>query len=192
MKFIKLYEAFIRKRHCIFLLFLGIVSYGCNENGNNKNLLYGIIFRNIKTIPEMKDYKDLGGGVIGETNNSGNYNYCIQHLKGDKNDVIIFEQILFLTDKQKPDYKILDTINVNNINDSLEVEWGICQQDTILHSEIIALVYTDYEKPFFDRVIKAWKVDFKQEKIIPIDNAKGIDCINEGDPGCPDEDPDKE
>ncbi len=125
--------------------------------------------------------------VIGSEDDSGNHNYAVTHIRKGKNDVLIFERIIRRKDSPKLDYKILDTISINTLNDSLEILYGVCRQDTVEKSEIIAIVYIDIEKTFFNRVIKAWKADISREKIIRIENLKGIDCINEGDGGCLDE-----
>lgn len=168
----------------ILLFILYSISVGCDTSDNHENLLKGIIYRDISTITAFKGYEFIKGSVTGKEDSLRNYNYGLEHIRGKKNDVVIFCRILNRKDSPNPDYQILDTINVDIINDNVELNWGNCRLDTVVNSEIIALFYYDNEKLFYDRIIKAWKVDFKQERIIPISNTKGIDCINEGDP-CP-------
>jgi hypothetical protein len=146
------------------------------------NELEGIVFRDIAEIPELKDYEDQSGTILQESDSLGNYKYAIGQYGNDKNFLIIFEEIVKEPNNPKSKFKILDTLNIPKLNPNEIIAYATCRLNKKDDSEIIAIVksHSSDDVEFYDQIIKAWRADTKTRKIVPIEDLKGIDCINEG------------
>lgn len=145
--------------------------------GNKQNPLYGKVYRDTKTIPELKHLKDMGGCVI--TLNR----FSLSYVGDNENFIIIFDQFLQYNGKEAI-FRILDSINVGKLkdNETYVTCSGECRKDESddeCYGSIIAIVIDD-DKEFFDRIVKAWCANMKTGKIEPITNLKGIKCVNFG------------
>ena len=175
----------------VAFLITACLFFGCNTNpphhNRHRNPLHGMIYREASTLPGFKGYEDLGGSVIGDVDSAGNYGFGIEVLKNGTDHVVIFERIIPRKDTSVPFYELLDTLEVHGITDSMEVFYGLCRQDTVSNSAIVAVAYLDKE-PYFKRVVKAWRADYKTQSFVSIPDTKNIDCINLEDTfDCPDE-----
>ncbi len=144
------------------------------------NALSGTVYREITEVPQLKEYEKQASGLINNEAN-GNYKYAISKYSNDKNFVVIFQELVDETDKPNPKYKILDTLNIPQIAIEEQVAVCTCRLNKTPDSEIIAIVkaHGSDDVEYYDHVIKAWRADSKTQKIIPIEDVKGIDCINE-------------
>lgn len=171
-----------KKIYTITTLVLTIMLSGCNEFGNRQNPLYGKVYGNIAEIPELSNFTHMQGSLIDEGNTDNvEYRFGISSF-GTENDFIIcvFDELLKPHEKGKANYKILDTINVGQIKETEYLSFCDCRQDTILDSEIIAIVLAEHHKEYYDQVTKAWRANTKTGKIEVIKNLKGINCYNDG------------
>ncbi|WP_284653064.1 hypothetical protein [Flavobacterium terrisoli] len=145
------------------------------------NELKGIVFREISEIPQLKDYEDQAGTIISEKDSLGNYKYAIGQYGNDKNFLIILEELVKEAGNPKSKFKILDTLNIPKLNPDEFLTFATCRLNEVYDNEIIAIVKSigsdDVET--YDQIIKAWRADTKTQKIIPIEDVKGIDCVNE-------------
>lgn len=160
----------IQKIHILTTIFLTLILLACEDSGNKKNPLYGKVFRDLSEIPEFKNYTDLGGSICG-----------VSHFKDDKDNILcISNEILKPDENGKVKYKIIDTINVGKLKGREHFTYCNCRQDTTWDSEIIALVVAEDEKEFYDKIVKAWRIDQNTMTFSLIKNTKGINCVNEG------------
>lgn len=146
------------------------------------NELYGTVFREISEIPQLKDYEDQGGSLLGTSDSLRNSKYAIGQYGNDKNFLIIFEELIKEPNNPKSKFKILDTLNISKLNPDEILTYTTCRLNKIHDSKIIAIVksHSSDDVEFYDHILKAWRVDTKTQKIVPIEDVKGIDCINEG------------
>jgi hypothetical protein len=169
-------------------LLLGLMSISvlnCNhsprkEKQKEESLrpLIGIIYDSAQQVEQLKNFKDIAGGVIDVKNSHGDYEYCISRLVNENKNIVTFEKFIsYLDNSRHP--QIIDTININ-VKEGEYVSLCNCRQDTTLDSEIIALVAADFDQEYFKKIIKAWRADTKAQKLVPIKNTNGIKCYNEG------------
>lgn len=162
-------------------IILTMTLLGCNDIGNKSNPLYGKIFRDIEEIPELKDYKNTGGAVINANKyENGDYRFGIAQLRNNNNQIFILEEFIKSDIEGQVDYKILDTIQIQNIKDDEFVTYCNCRKDKNWDYEIIALVKAGEETEFYNKILTAWRADTKTGKISKINDTKNIDCLNEG------------
>lgn len=170
-----------RTTYIITIFIITITLFGCNEVGNKSNPLYGKVFRDIEEIPELKNYKDIGGAVINSNKyENGDYRFGIAQLRNKNNQICILEEFIKSDIEGQVKYKILDTIQIQNIKGDEFVTYCNCRKDKTWDYEIIALVNADEETEFYNKIITVWRADTKTGKIYKINNTKDIDCMNEG------------
>jgi hypothetical protein len=75
-------------------------------------------------------------------------------------------------------YKIVDVLEIKNVQKGWEPKTGLCRQHKIENAQIVALVKVIYTE-FLKQVKLAWRFnpDKRRFEKIPV---KGIDCIHEG------------
>src|SRR6266446_4215147 len=162
-------------------LLLIIILTGCERFGNRQNPLYGVIYRDTKEVAQFKNYKDIGGSVIGNIKDkSGDYEFGISYLTDSVRNILTFEKFVREPNNPQPKYLILDTINIDQLKENEYITFCDCRQDTISDPEIIAIVIADDNKEYYYKIVKAWRADTKTGRITIIKNTKGINCINEG------------
>lgn len=162
------------------IVLLGLA--GCDQLGNQENPLSGIVYNTIEEIPEFHGYESGGGAVImGEKKPNEESRFAIQLIYKYKHAVCIFEELIYYGNGEDLKYKILDTINLGYIGPqkSISFMYNTCLQNEVANGEILALVYLDGYKEFYEKIIRAWKADTKTGKIVPI-SINGIKCYNEG------------
>ncbi|MFN3755182.1 hypothetical protein [Flavobacterium sp.] len=145
--------------------------------------LYGTIYRNISEVPGLNDYEKQRGAVIDKNKDSnGDFKYGLSQYGNDKNYVIVLEELVREPNNPKSKYKILDTLNINKLNIDEFITFYNCRLNQETDSEIIAIVKSQGNDgiEYFNNIIKAWRADTKTQRIVPIKDLKGIDCINEG------------
>lgn len=144
------------------------------------NELYGTEFSEISEVPELSEYEFQARGLV-DNQATGKYKYWISKYANDKNYLVIFQELSEKTNKPNPKYKILDTLNIPQKNIEEHVAICTCRQNKIADNEIIALVtvQSSDDAEYSDHILKAWRVDTKTQKIVLIEDIKGIDCINE-------------
>ncbi len=165
-------------------LFLTVLFTSC------KNSLIGIIYRDPKEVAQFKNYRNMGGSVIENYKDTSlNYEFGIAHFSDSVKNILTFERIIIESDNPQPKYKILDTINIDNIKENQYITFCKCRQDSIIDPQIIALVIPEDDKEIYTKILRAWRADTKTGKIKLIRNTKRINCINEsyGLDGCGDE-----
>jgi hypothetical protein len=128
----------------------------CNDFGNRKNPLYGIIYRHEREVPQFKNFKDIVGSVIANFKDKvGNYEFGISHLTDSIRHILSFEQFIREPNNPQPKYQILDTINIDNINENEYITYCNCRQDTIFDPQIVALVIADEDEEYYDKIVRA-------------------------------------
>lgn len=157
--------------------------YSFNSPNVQRNPLYGKVFREINEIAELKSYTYTTGALI-ETDSraQGDYRFAAGYFTNVKNGICILEEVLpdEKAGKGKVKYKILDTINIEKLKSNEQLSLCNCKQGDKPNSEIIAISQVDESKEYFDKIVKAWRMDTKSQKIIPLKDTKGVTCLNEG------------
>ncbi|MEZ0454005.1 hypothetical protein ACR78Z_10000 [Sphingobacterium thalpophilum] len=165
----------------LLLAGLSICSWSSfNAIQQDKNPLYGKIFRDIDEIPSLRHYTEAFGTVLqtGKRAN-GDYRFAVGYYTSDKNGVCILEELMKDSGNEVR-YKILDTINIPKL--SANHNFGTCEYHPTGKSaaDVIAISVIDENKEYFDNIKQAWRIDTKTQKFIPIRDLSGIRCINEG------------
>jgi len=151
------------------------------EIGDKQNPLYGIIYWDNNEVLQLKDFKEVGGSVMMDfTDNLGNYKFGISEFINNTKHILTFEQFIREPNNPKSKFKILDTLNINLTDKDGYVSYCECRQDSTFDYEIIALVITDEDKEYYDKIIRAWRADTETGTINPIKNVSGINCVNPG------------
>ncbi|RKS02806.1 hypothetical protein [Flavobacterium sp. 102] len=145
--------------------------------------LFGTIYRNITEVASLKEYEHQAGSIIEKVKDAnGDYKYGLSQYGNDKNYILLFDELIREANNPKPKYKILDTLNISKLSIEENIAICTCRHNKIPDSEIIAIVKSQANDgiEFYTNIVKAWRADTKTQKIVPIEDLKGIDCINEG------------
>jgi len=140
--------------------------------GNKQNPLYGKTYKRTFTeISELKNWKDGGGMCVADCK------FAIAFASDEnKNAVFIFEEILHVDNIRG---KILDTLNIGEISDE-ESYCVDCYEESKGEQEdiIIAIVINQIgmDNPYYETIVKAWRLNMKMGKFEPIDNYNEIKC----------------
>ncbi len=150
---------------------------------DQKNPLYGKIFREINEVTGLGSYSDASGALIdaGKSAN-GDYRFSAGYYTSDKNGVCILNELLPDSEKGNGQvkYKILDTVNIRKLKSTEQLSLCNCRVGNKADSEIVAISVVEEDKEYFDKIVKAWRLNTKTGKISPIQNTKTINCANEG------------
>ena len=140
---------------------------------NKKNPLYGRIF-DFGYDEELTEIPELNGFITRQFNCIKN-NYLI-FVAEDKNKNVI----LGFAETAEKKWKLLDTLNLGKLKYPNEIILSMCLINSKEDDEIIAVVVDDdVNEYYYERIVKAWRVDTKAEKIISIKDIKGIKCPKE-------------
>ncbi|WP_147420409.1 hypothetical protein [Sphingobacterium detergens] len=168
----------------ILFALLAICSWSSfNTVQNQKNPLYGKIFREINEIPGLASYAHASGAVIDASKSeSGDYRFAAGYYTSDKNGICILNELLDDKENGKGQvkYKILDTINIRKLKANEQLSLCNCRIGNKFDSEIVAISVVEEDKEYFNKTLKAWRLNTKTGKIDPIQNTKTINCANEG------------
>src|SRR6188474_3304903 len=95
-------------------LFFTLFLVNCQDPGNAKNSLRGVIYKDISEVPQFKNYKVIGGELLPKYKSFDN-EYFIMHISDGIKQILIFEDV---TAKDPvdlvPKHQILDTINIDS------------------------------------------------------------------------------
>lgn len=128
----------------------------CDSFGDRENPLYGIIYRDERDVPQFKNFRDVGGSVVHNINDTKiKYEFVISHLTDSFRNILIFEKFINKKDDSQTKYQILDTINIDNLKKNEYITYCNCRQDTLFDGEIIALVIEERDKGYHDKIVKA-------------------------------------
>jgi hypothetical protein len=152
--------------------------------GDKKNPMYGMVYSDHSKVVQFKNYLYQGGSVIGEKNKTGAYDFSFNLLSCQNRNIIVLSKTIGYKNQKDgsmmPLQKILDTVNIHHIKPDEEIVFFQCCQDTTLRPGLIALAIKEKKnKAHLDRIIMAWMCDTKSGNIIPLNEVKGINCMNE-------------
>lgn len=173
-------------RHTL-IISLAVLSVCCwssfNSPNDQRNPLYGKVFREINEIAELKSYKYSTGAIV-ETDKhpQGDHRFAAGYFTNAKNGICILEEVLpdEKAGKGKVKYMILDTINIQKLKPDQQLSLCNCKQGDKPNTEIIAISHVDEDKEYFNTIITAWRIDTQNQKIVRLKDTKGISCLNEG------------
>ena len=148
--------------------------------GNITNPLHNKIYRNVDELLGIKYEGTPSGAMLQGDNIRKDKEFGISQIAINNRNIITFEEIIREDGNPKPKYLVLDTINVDNLKKSEFITYCNCRQDSVVDSEIIALIESEEDTEYYYKIIKAWRANTKTGKIIIIKNTKGINCINDG------------
>jgi hypothetical protein len=156
-------------------ILLMVLLVGCNDFGNRKNPLYGIIFRNVKEIPGMKTFESGRGWLLCDLGKIECTKFGISIAINNNDLVVIFDSIVYDNNSQKPKYQILDTVNVCNVNKFSSIVGCVgTKRNGIADAELIELITGGKSK-----VLNAWRSNRKTGRIELIKDIKGISWVSD-------------
>jgi len=136
--------------------------------------LIGKTYTDLKEIEEFKEYNS-GGATIGDDFNGKTYMFS--SVRGVKD----IAKYVLLEESLNSKFKIVDILDLTKedvlYDEDYNLYYHFCYKDGKNDQEIIAIAKYE-EEEFLTKIVKAWRADLKNEKIIeiPID---GITVSNE-------------
>lgn len=162
------------------ILILAILLGGVVVIGSWQIPLIGRIFDNYKEIPEFAVFEGMSAAIVDVDKPGQEYKYAVMYLRNSERGLLVFEQIIRRDSSGNVWYKILDTCNINRIEPDEDVVLVGCHDFGIRDTEIAVMVKADYSKEYFEHILRAWRTDRKTGKIVPLQNLRGLKCINDG------------
>jgi hypothetical protein len=109
-----------------------------------------------------------------------NSDYRLTQIRKKSKTIILFSKInlKYESDEINDFFTLLDTLQINSLDDNSFVTIGYCELDGLIPEQIISLVKKS-KMEHLDKIIKSWKVNEKTMKIEIIIDASKMKCINE-------------
>ena len=128
----------------------------------------------------MKNFEFQAGSMIDyEGQKPIEYKFGISQFFNKGKYLLILEEKIRGKNKDISN-KILDTIIINSLKEDEIISLCTCRLNSINNSEIIAIVKDEKnDTEYLNKIVKAWKANSKDGRIIPINNLNEIDCVNE-------------
>jgi hypothetical protein len=189
----------------IYLILILILTFSCKENKAEKTpfelksetkklskidkqitemeerkTIFDFTFRKFTELEYFKDFEKYSGTVINYE--SSKWEYAFQVIQKGNQRMILFEKIIE-TGKPNKDFKILDTIVINDLKENEFISIGLCRKNGKFDSRIFTIIENDInnnEVEFFKKIKKAWKANLDTKKIEKLNKISGIECTNEG------------
>lgn len=139
----------------------------------NYKPVIGKTFVNIKTISVFKDYKEEMGTVISGLEKQNKGYHIISN--GYNKKVILSKSIMQGNRVQY--YEILSILDIGNINKDESIIVQECRLNKKKDDLIITIVNTKNNQVYYTNIIKAWRLNSKNNTFNPIPT-KGVDCLN--------------
>ena len=141
--------------------------------------IFDIVFRKIEDVEYFKDFQMNSGTVLNYGNSE--WKYASSVLQNKNKRIITLEKIIETGESQSK-FQILDTLHINNLTENEFISIGICEKNGKVDSRIITIIERPenaFNLKTFSEIKRAWKANFKTEKIEKISKIKGIRCMNE-------------
>jgi|GEM_PF-5291485 len=141
-------------------------------NRVNQHKSSKIEYRRLTDLKIFKDFEIISTSTI----NSVERNRCLTYLKNSDIHVLALEEIVNSISKEAA-YILLDTVYYLSNSEEALTDLIECEKiDDADAKQIFA--FSEYEdKEYFDKTLKAWKVDLKNNKFNLIDPKK-VRCVN--------------
>ena len=134
---------------------------------------------------EYENYNDIiksnGFKKVSDTSYTfSNSDYRLTQIKKKSKTIILFSKINlnYEADEVKKTFTLLDTIQINSLDDNNFITIGYCELEGLIPEQIISLVKKS-KKKYLDLIIKSWTVNDKTMKIEKIADISKMKCINE-------------
>ena len=140
--------------------------------------MFNITYRTHSEIQYLRDYKQNKGSLV--STGANEYGLAISEIQNKNKRIILLEKIVD-EGKPKKKFKIVDTLNIDNLKENEFALFGECERGEIPDRGIIAILkgnINDEDLESFTNVQKAWKVNIKTEKIELLTDLNGIECAN--------------
>ncbi len=157
---------------------LGFIFTSCQQYGNKKNPLCGLIYSNHKEIHQLSKFEEDAGALL-DIKKANDFELGIIQLSNKKQNVLVLEKLMEHKNSNDVKYQILDTINVIPKIPYIQIGMCHCFEKSIYKPAIAAIVIKDMLNDSEVSVRKAWQVDIESGKLIEIKNQKNIRCANE-------------
>ncbi|MQP24877.1 hypothetical protein GFJ94_07340 [Flavobacterium sp. LMO8] len=162
-------------------MLISFLSLGQEINGKNKFKEYEFFMLN----KEYENYDDViksnGFKKVSDTSFTlSNSDYRLTQIRKKSKILILFSKINlnYETDEANESLTLLDTLQINSLDDNNFVTIGYCELDGLIPEQIISLVKKS-KKEYLEMIIKSWKVNEKTMRIEKIVDVSKIKCINE-------------
>jgi len=158
------------------VIILSLFFYAANAQGKyagSYKQLIGKIFADEKKIPGLKGFSYHEGTMLSSTDEAAPF-FSELYRKGST-------YIFLLTRKtfsSAETYKILDVLEIRNVQAPWEVKSSTCRQNEKEDDMVVALVKA-VNTAYLKNIKQAWRIDLAKG-VINATSTKGIDCINEG------------
>lgn len=163
------------KKHLIFYLLHFICIFGIAQNIKNYESAIGKRFlKKINTVNVFKEYKiEMGVMISGLENENKGYD-IISNVYDKK---VILSKAKMQGNKVQY-FEILSILDIGKIKINEQIIVQECRLNKKKDNLIIALINPINSEPYYTKIIKAWKLNPKNNTFNPIPT-KGIDCLNE-------------
>jgi len=145
--------------------------FNSDTNSISKNGSENVTFQNITDVPKYNGFKQVSAQVL------GNSDKVLVYIQKDSLKVLILEKIIknppFITS-----YSILDEVNLIFNNSDLYVALTQCKLIENPNERMIFSLVEDEDVEFFDKILKTWFIDLKENKFKEIESKK-VKCENE-------------
>ena len=165
----------------VIAMLISFLSFGQEINEKNKFKVREFFILN----KEYENYYDIiksnGFKKVSDTSFTlSNSGYRLTQIKKKSKTIILFSKInlKYEKDEANESLTLLDTLQIDSLDETNFVIIGYCELDGLLPEQIISLV-KKCKKEYLDVIIKSWKVNEKTMKIEKINDASKIKCINE-------------
>ena len=179
----------VSMKNILYSFLIIIITFSCKEDKSNSNLdkmgnqypegsIFNITYRNHSEIEFLKDYKENAGSLVATGVNE--YRLALSEIQNKNKRIILLEKIID-EGKPKKKFKIVDTLNINNLKEDEFILFGECGRTEIPNRGIIAILkgnVNNAELESFTDVQKAWEVNIKTEKMELLTDLSGIRCAN--------------
>lgn len=165
----------------VIVMLISFLSFGQEINEKNKFKVREFFILN----KEYENYSDIiksnGFKKVSDTSFTlSNSGYRLTQIKKKSKTIILFSKInlKYEKDEANESFTLLDTLQIDSLDETNFVTIGYCELDGLLPEQIISLVKKS-KMEHLDKIIKSWKVNEKNMKIEIIIDASKMKCINE-------------
>ena len=145
--------------------------FNSDGNSNSKNDSKNVTFRNITDLKKYNGFEKVSAQVLGNTNKA------LVYIQKDSLKVLILEKII-KNSSPKPNYSILDEVNLIFKNSEQYIALTQCDLIENSNEKMVFSLVENEDVEFFDKVLKTWFIDLKENKFKEIETEK-VKCVNE-------------
>ena len=129
------------------------------------------IFREVTELEKYKDFEELSGQMLGDTDMS------LAYIQKDSLKVLLLEKVI-MDSNGKANFMILDEVKLVFKTSDQHIALTQCDLIENLDNKMVFSLVENEEVEFFDKILKTWIIDLKENKFKEIETKK-VKCVNE-------------